>query len=224
MDVLRVARYLAFGMAALCAGASAQAFQLSGTFAGIADAYPLPIPHIPPPSLSAFDGAAVTGSFAFDIPNPQFQALADPELEIFSLGDDSAFTISFNINGRRFDYAATSSPLDPGVLMLTSSPTFQAFSLYNSLNTFNNAVLTLSGPPGSLFSGFDPATLHIDPTQSYVLAPSFNNDALRLGINVDVTESHLNTAAPVPEPASVSLLLLGGALLAGAASRRKAGA
>lgn len=198
----------------------AQAFQLSGSFSGTADAYALPIPHRPPPSLLGYDGATVTGSFAFDIANPQFQGLIDPELALVSPGDGSTFNIFFNVNGHRFDYAA-SSPPEPDSLMLTSTPEFQAFSLYSSFNSFNNAVLTLGGPPGSLFSGFDPTTLHVDPTRSYGLSPTFSDGTLGLGINVNVTELRLNTAAPVPEPTTVSLLLLGGAILTCAASRRK---
>lgn len=199
----------------LATSAQAQAFQLSGTFSGTADAFAIRIPHEQPPSVSEFDGAPVSGSFDINISNPQLQVNLEDITAYFYSGEGSTFAMSFNVNGHIFNYAA--QPDLPSVLILSTG---QSLSLISSPISDASASITLSGPPGSLFSGLDPATLHVDPAQSYGFSASFSDLPSRLGANINVTEFHLNSAAPVPEPATTTLLLLGGALLVAAARKR----
>lgn len=220
MKTRRYGWHLASWVPAFCFSLQVQAFQLSGSFTGTAAASALPVGFEPPTPISFFDGAAVSGSFVIDVPHPQFQ-VGDGDSAYFLNGNDGTFAMSFTVHGRNFDYAVNSPPDDPSVLLLANSSTAQSLTVLTTfIPKYEGAWLTLSGPSGSLFSGLDATTLHLDATRPYAFGASFRDYSSALGLDVNAADVHLNTTTPVPEPTTVSLLLLGGALLAGAARKR----
>jgi hypothetical protein len=78
----------------------------------------------------------------------------------------------------------------------------------------------LVGPTGSLYSGLDPNTIHVDPAVTYTGASSFFAGAADMTFYVDISEMHFQTATPVPEPATSALFIAGSGLLAWRLRRR----
>jgi len=64
-------------MVATLAAPQAQAFYLSGSFPATAQAETLPLKLRRPRPESFYDGAPVSGSFALNLPDPQFQVGGD---------------------------------------------------------------------------------------------------------------------------------------------------
>jgi hypothetical protein len=197
----------------------AQAFSLSGSFSGTVEATQLPLNFTPPLPEAYYDGAAITGSFAIEVPNPTFQTGGD-NFAYYLNGSGGSLSLSYTIKDQHFDYAV--GPPDSSVILLNgaSSPgSFQsAVFLTDFTPKYQGASFELSGP--ALFGGLDPNTLQFDPNAPPVFRTSFANAGAEMGFSVDVSQVAFNATPPVPEPSTYALFMAGAALLAWQQRRR----
>jgi len=187
------------------------AFHVSGSFSGIVHAEALPLPFPPPRPVSYYDGAAVSGAFSVDLVAPHFQVGGDG-YAYFVNGDGGAFSLSYDIRDEHFSYSAEHSVislLDPSGSSGMQSATF----LTDFMPKYLGGWFELVGPPGSLFSGLDVNTLHLDAAAPPIFNTRFADAPAGIRVEVEVGTVHFD-AAPVPEPATVAMLLVGCVLLA----------
>jgi len=188
----------------------AHAVELDGTFAGtVRLAQFLPHTHFAPHPASYYEGATVTGTFAIQVVDPQREYMEDgfaAYREYFG-----ALSLSYTLKG--VNYGLDKVPGATTFLALGSStPDYPYQQLY--VETVGGSF-GLIGPPGSLFSGLDPTTLHFDPAVAYTGHNSLFSDLAQMTFYVDITKVNFKMASAVPEPSTGALLLVGGALLVG---------
>ena len=179
-------------MACITAGMPAQAFYLSGSFSGTAQAdqslnLPTPRPE------SYYDDAPVSGSFQVNVPANL---------------DGAWMSVSYRIKDESFEFSARSPDAanagSSNVLVLnaSSSPSSQWLSFSTDYRPrFEGAQFSLTGPADSLFFGNDLSTLHFDPSAPPLFSTWFASSRANMQIGVDVTQVNYQPAAPIPEPA-----------------------
>lgn len=204
----------------MMASQHAQAFYLSGSFSGIAQADPLPLGFTPPRPESYYDGAPVTGTFSVFVPDPQFQTGGD-DFAYFLNGNGGWLSLSYTIKDASFDFfVGTPDPSSsnlPSVLLLQAPGGPSSFQsvlfLTDFMPKYQGASFELDGPAGSLFDQLDPATLRVDPAAPPTLVTSFSSADASMHVTIDVGHAMFRTISPVPEPATGTLLIAGCALL-----------
>ncbi|HZE92785.1 MAG TPA: PEP-CTERM sorting domain-containing protein [Rhizobacter sp.] len=202
-------------------GQQAQAFALSGSFSGTADATQLPLNFTPPHPESYYDGAPITGTFAVNVPDPQFQVGGDG-YAYFLNGNGGTFSVSYTVKGQHFDYFVGSPDPStgqlPSIILLGQAPapsTFQtALFLTDFMPKYQGASFELSDPNGALFSHLDAGTLHVDPNAPPAFHTSFANASAEMAFSIDINKLIYQLAPPVPEPATHVLFAAGCGLLA----------
>jgi len=199
------------GLACALTSLSAQAVDFDGSFVGtVSLAEQLPHTQDPPQPASYYEGAPVFGSFAFHVSDPQPFEPPGPNDAMFT---DSAGSVSFSYTLRGVSYSFDTGP---GILLfLSSSTASQSLSVDTTMGFFE-----LTGPPGSLFSGLDASTLHIDPTAAYTGQNILSSQEAQMLFVVDMTQITFQSTSPVPEPTTVALFAVGGVLLAWRLRRR----
>jgi hypothetical protein len=187
------------------------AFHVSGSFSGIVHADALPLPFPPPRPIGYYDGAAVNGTFSVNLVAPHFQVGGDG-YAYFVNGDGGAFSLSYDIRDEHFSYSADHSVIElrnPAGPSGMQSATF----LTDFMPKYLGGWFDLIAPPDSLFSGLDVNTLHLDPGATPIFKTSFADAPAGIRVEVEVGAVHFD-AAPVPEPSTVTMLLVGCVLMA----------
>ena len=208
---------VALAAAVACACGPAEAIVLSGTFSGVASAEPLPLNFPPPRPVADYDGAPISGSFEVNVPGPTFhQGSADGTFGYFLNGNGGYLSMSFRILGEQFDVHQASAPPGstefPSIIALGTGPALQTAQFLTDFRPrYSGGILTLSGPTGSLFSGLDPSTLHLDPSALPSLHAYFADSRAAMAIQFDATSVAYTLSTPVPEP-TVAWLWLAGAI------------
>ena len=187
------------------------AFHVSGSFSGIVHASELPLPFPAPRPIGYYDGAAITGTFSIDVVNPTFQ-VGGADYAYYVNGPGSMFSLAYDIKDQHFSYSTDASVIllsDPAGSAGGQSATF----LTDFMPKYEGGSFTLSGAASSLFSGLDPASLHLHPGEAIDFGTSFASSTEKIWVDVEVSAVHFD-AVPVPEPATVAMLLVGFALMA----------
>jgi len=209
---------LAAALLAAVPVARADPFFVGGTFTGIVQAETLPLNFEPPHPASWYDGATVTGRFEVCVPDPQ------PAGD-YALNAGGWLALSYTIRGETFAFRVDASdPLAgnaPSVILLTPAwrdggPQRVDF-LTEFMPRYDGASFGLSGPPGSLFDGVDPTTLHLDADHPPGFDTGFASSTAEMRFAITTTAFTIAALAPVPEPADGALLLAG---IAGLSIRR----
>ena len=204
----------ALGLACAITSLSAHAVDFDGSFVGtVSLAQLLPHTQDPPQPASYYEGAPVFGSFALHLSDPQPFEPPGPNDAMFT---DSAGSLSFSYTLRGVNYSFDTGP---GIPLSLRSPTASDPNQSLSVDTTAGSFL-LTGPPGSLFSGLDASTLHVDPTAAYTGQNILSSQEAQMLFVVDMTQITFQSTSPVPEPATVALFTVGGALLAWRLRRR----
>jgi hypothetical protein len=193
------------------------AVDLVGTFSGtVQQAQRLPHALDPPHPESYYEGAAVTGSFVLSVKNPALQTILDGVMAIYG-NDAGSLAVSYALKGETYSFEFNpSDPLSPysGILVYLSASDAAAQDQVLSFSAPSSLNFSLTGPVGSLYEGIDPGTLHADPAVGYTGTTSFTAGAAEMTFAIVLSSVYLQTAAPVPEPATWALLFAGAALLA----------
>ena len=204
----------ALGLACAITSLSAHAVDFDGSFVGtVSLAQLLPHTQDPPQPASYYEGAPVVGSFALHLSDPQPFEPPGPNDAMFT---DSAGSLSFSYTLRGVDYSFDTGP---GIPLFLRSPTASDPNQSLSVDT-TAGFFELTGPPGSLFSGLDASTLHVDPTATYTGQNILSSPQAKMLFVVDMTQISFQATSPVPEPTTVALFAVGGALLAWRLRRR----
>lgn len=218
-------RTVLLAVASACTCWPAQAIVLRGTFAGIASAEPLPLNFPPPRPIDDYDGATITGSFEVNVPDPVFYQ-GTGSYAYFLNGNGGYLSMSFRILGEQFDIHRA-SPLPgssdlPSLIVLDGggASTQTAQFLTDFRPRFGGGILTLTGPTGSLFTGLDASTLHLDPDALPSVQAYFADSRAGMTISFEATSVNFDLATPVPEAPAVWMGLAGLALVAAARRRR----
>jgi hypothetical protein len=203
----------ALGLACVITSLSAHAVDFDGTFVGtVSLAEQLPRSQDPPHPASYYVGAPVVGSFALHLSDPQPFEPPGPNDAMFT--DPGSVSFSYTLRGVSYSFDT-----GPGILLsLSTSPAgdpHQSLSVETTMGFFE-----LAGPSGSLFSGLDASTLHIDPTAAYTGQNILSSAQAKMLFVVDMTQVNFQTTSPVPEPTTVALFTVGGVLLAWRLRRR----
>jgi len=209
-------RCAALGLVCALMGAQVRAVDFDGTFVGaVSLAELLPHSQNAPHPASYYEGAPVVGSFALHLPDPQ---PFEPPGANDAMYTDAAGSLSFSYTLQGVVYSFATEP--GGIPLSLRSPSAgdpnQSLSVETTAGFFD-----LSGPAGSLFSGLDASTLHVDPTASYTGRNALSSVEASMTFYVAMTQ--IAFASPVPEPTSSALLVVGGALLAWTSRRRGPG-
>ena len=209
---------IALGLTCIVASMPAHAVDVDGTFSGVVElAEALPRSRDLPHPASYYEGAPVTGSFSIHWEDPQ--PFEPPSGGLAMYADDAA-TLSFSYLLRGVTYSFDSGPWLL-LLLNESAPGDPTQTLY--FDPLFGGSMGLTGPVGSLYSGLDGSTLHVDPAVTYTGSNVLTSQAAQMTFVVDMTRVSIQSAAPVPEPATTALFVAGTALLAWRV-RRRAGA
>ena len=205
----------ALGLACAITSLSVHAVDFDGTFVGTVSLAEL-LPHTqdPPHPASYYEGAPVVGSFALHLSDPQ--PFEPPGSNDAMFTDAGSLSFSYTLRGVNYSFET-----GPGIPLLLRSPTASDPNQSLSVDT-TAGFFQLTGPPGSLFSGLDASTLHVDPTAAYTGQNILSSLQAQMLFVVDMTQISFQTTSPVPEPATVALFPVGGALLAWRLRRRAA--
>jgi hypothetical protein len=130
---------------------------------------------------------------------------------------DAAGSLSFSYTLKGVVYSFDTGP--GGFLLTLSSPTAGGSSQSLSVDAAAGSF-ELTGPPGSLFSGLDASTLHVDPAAAYTGHNYLTSSTASASFYVAMTQIAFQTTSPVPEPTTGALFVIGGALLAWRLRRR----
>jgi len=193
------------------------AFHVSGSFSGIAHASELPLPFPAPRPIGYYDGSAVTGTFSLDVVNPTFQ-VGGTGYAYYVNGPGSSYSVTYDIKDQHFAYTADASVIlldNPAGGAGGQSATF----LTDFIPKYQGAIFSFTGMSGSLFTGLDPSSLHLDSSALPEFGTAFANAAEKIWVGVEVSAVHFDAAA-VPEPTTVAMLLAGCLLMACFARRR----
>jgi hypothetical protein len=206
------------------AAQGATPFHVSGTFSGTtwADyAYWTE----PRPPLSYYQGAPATGTFDIFVPAPVHHPVADPDDRSYWVnGAGGYLSMTFDIRGEHFEVfqGTPSEPWAfPSIILLSDyGTTTQTVNFMTDfMPKYGGGSASITGPQGSLFDDHDATTLRARAGDPLTFHFGFVSSELgyRFGFdNLDVRWAAV--AAPVPEPATAALLLVGLALV-GAARR-----
>lgn len=220
-------RAVLLAVASACTCWPVQAIVLRGTFAGIASAEPLPLNFPPPRPIDDYDGATITGSFEVNVPDPEFHMGSDDGSFAYFLNGRGGFlSMTFRVLGEQFDIHQASPPPGssdfPSIILLSDGGggAQSAQFLTDFRPRYGGGILTLSGPTGSLFTGLDASTLHLDPDTLPSLQAYFADSRAGMTISFEATSVAFGLATPVPEAPAVWMGLAGLALVAAARRRR----
>jgi len=213
---MRPSVWVALLLACVFANRAAHAVDLLGTFSGtVQQAQRLPHASDPPHPESYYEGAAVTGSFVLSVTNPALQTIIDGVTAVYG-NDAGSLAVSYALKGETYSFDFNpSDPLSPrsDILLYLSASDASAQDQALSFSARSLLNFSLTGPVGSLYEGTDPDTLHADPAVGYTGTTSFTSGAAEMVFTVALSNVYLQTAAPVPEPATWTLLFAGTALL-----------
>jgi hypothetical protein len=211
--------YGALGLACAITSMQARAVEFGGTFSGtVSTVLLLPHTNNAPHPPSYYEGAPVFGSFAFNVPSPQLAYMDGPQ----AIYSDSAGSLSFSytLKGVNYSFDSDLGGLPGGIqLFLFASAAGSPQSLTIASQS-SQAYFELTGPPGSLYSGLDASTLHIDPAAAYTGRNSLISAQASATFYVDMAQVNFQPIQPVPEPTTAALFIVGGALLAWRLRRR----
>jgi hypothetical protein len=199
----------------------AGAVPISGSFSGTAAGSRFRLPN---GEFSNFNGETVTGTFQIDpalIPGdpPYLISPESPDGQSASFLHSGApyASLSFTAHGEKVNFATGGLSSDFLTLVSTSQGQQVNFGIGETY-PYNNASLTLAGPPGSLFDPFIPQTLHVD-ADTFLSSVSFffsrDFGASVVGLTVQFNEA----ATTVPEPGILGLIGAGMVGLAGLGAR-----
>ena len=198
---------------ALCAPAQAQPVTLTASFTGTVQATELPLGFTPPHPASYYDGAAIVGSFEFDLVNPQLQSGGDG----YAYFTDPAGLLkaTYTVQGQTFAYQVglSATPGAPVILLqAATSGTPESITLLTSfMPKYEGATVELIGP--GLFSGLDAHSIDFSSGHP-TLETSFASASAEMLFLVDINRvTYGGTPSPVPEPPAVLLLMLGGLVM-----------
>lgn len=220
----------AWWAAFLMAGSQAQAFYLSGSFSGTAQADGLPLSFTPPRPESFYDGAPVSGTFEVNVPDPQFQ-VGDDSSAYYLNGNGGWLSLTYKIKDAEFQFRVDTPPpdgmpTDASVVRLsaTGADSFQSVQFLTSfMPKYDGGSFTLRGPAGSLFDGTDATTLRFPPGTPPVFTTGFSSSEANMRVTIDVSQVTFQSTSPVPEPGTTVLFLAGlCALLAWRTLRQRA--
>jgi hypothetical protein len=200
----------------MLAGSPAQAFYLSGSFSGTAQAEGLPLNFTPPRPESFYDGAVVSGTFEVHVPDPQFQVGSDSHAYYLN-GNGGWLSLTYDIKDARFQFRVDTPPptfpTDASVILLTPALGADSFQSVMFLTTFmpkyDGASFQLRGPSGSLFDGLDATTLRFPTGTPPAFSTGFSSSEANMRVTVDVSQVTFQNTSPVPEPGTTVLFLAG---------------
>ena len=194
---------------ALSAPAQAQTGSVTASFEGTVHASELPLGFTPPHPASYYEGASIVGSFEFALSDPQ--PVSGAAAGYFT-DPGGLLKITYMVLGQTFAYqAGLSATPDAPVILLqpATSGGLQSITLLTSfMPKYEGATVELVGP--GLFSGLDAHSIDFSHGHPK-LATSFASASAEMLFSVDVKHvTYGGTPSPVPEPATVLLLMFGG--------------
>ena len=214
MTLKRSFAYAALGLACAFTSWQARAVDLAGTFSGtVTLAQLLPHTYNPPHAPDYYEGAAVSGSFAIHVVDPQFATNLEGIESIYS---DAAGSLSLSYTLKGVTYSLDNSFAN-GTYLFVNLPTAE-FPRQGLNVTTPGGSFNVFGPPDSLYSGLDPTTLHFDPAVAYAGGSSLY--AAYMTFYIDIAQVNFQSATAVPEPVTSALFIAGGSVLAWRVRRR----
>lgn len=215
-----------FCAALACAPMAAHGARFTGTFEGIATAVGLPLNFEPPRPVSYYDGAPLTGTFDIFVPDATPNQISPFEWGNFLNGNGGYFSMSVDVKDAHFDVfqgdVDPASGAFPSVFWLSSGDDWQFVQFMTDFQPkYSGGIVTLRGPRGSLFNGLDPSTLHLDPGALPTMSGYLADADASIRLTWEATAVSFQLAAPVPEPAPLLLLALGGGVLAACRGRAR---
>jgi len=207
----RIGQLTSMLLASLLASSAAQAIAFSGTFTGLVTGSRINAQD--PLHAGNIDGERATGTFTF---NTDSSGLASWDIGI---GPDSASFhdigagLTFHVHG--LDESFTGGDGFSSDVYLSDDPSGQTLGASAANGPYWSANINFVGAPNSLFSNLDPATfnplaVNVGASTAYFFAGrDFGGTVLLDGLTFDGYG-----AVGVPEPATLSLLLLGVGLIA----------
>ena len=212
-------RWLGVGCVALCSVLSepvqAQPGSVSASFEGTVQATQLPLGFTPPHPASYYDGAAVVGSFEFELANPQLRSSGDSYAYFTDPG--GLLKMTYTVLGQTFAYqVGLSATPDAPVILLQAATSGMPESitlLTSFMPKYEGAAVELAGP--GLFSGLDAHSIDFSSGHP-TFATGFVSASAEMAFSVNVNHVVYGSApSPVPEPPTVLLLMLGGIAMLG---------
>jgi hypothetical protein len=201
---MRTCRYLAVMMVLLAMGTVACAQEVTGSFAGIAEAS---YDNTHGPTPLNFNGSLVTGTLVFD------GAMMHGTSFGFFLG--SGVTLTFQADGQTVVSGPVSSD---SVFTASVGPSGQSVFFETNTGEPFGSTLTLLGPHNAFGpdTGLTPTTFKPGPAFLDGSTANFGNREFGATVfltSLTLTQGPLTVASAVPEPSTYSMIIAGLAML-----------